>query len=63
MENSRSGPKRHASRRSFLRTGTWGVGAAVGINILSERMAGFQEDGAPLNRGDIAILTFLSALE
>ena len=63
MENSRSGIERQASRRSFLRTGTLGVGAAVGTALLSERLAGFQEDGAPLNRGDIAILTFLSALE
>src|SRR6266849_10246062 len=63
MENSRSGLKTQASRRSFFRTGTLGVGAAVGTALLSERLAGFQEDGAPLNRGDVAILTFLSALE
>src|SRR5229473_2227908 len=63
MENSKSSLERHASRRSFLRTGTLGVGAAAGAGLLSERLAGFQEDRAPLNRGDIAILTFLSALE
>jgi hypothetical protein len=63
MENSRSGLKRQASRRSFFRTGTLGVGAAVGTTLLSERLAGFQEDGATLNGGDVAILTFLSALE
>jgi hypothetical protein len=62
MENSRSGLKRNASRRSFLRTGTLGVGAAVGTDLLSGRLAGSQ-DGARLDRGDIAILTFLSALE
>src|ERR1700758_3688031 len=59
MADSRSGLKRQASRRSFFRNGTLGVGTA----LLSERLAGFQEDGAPLNRGDVAILTFLSALE
>jgi hypothetical protein len=63
MENSKSVLKRQASRRSFFRTGTLGVGAAVGTALLSERLAGFQEDGASLNRGDVAILTFLSALE
>src|ERR1700686_3829794 len=63
MENSRSGIERRASRRSFLRTGTWGVGAALGTGLLSQQLAGAQEDSAPLNRGDIAILTFLSALE
>jgi hypothetical protein len=40
-----------------------GAGAAVGATLLSDRLAGFQEDGASLNRGDIDILTFLSALE
>jgi len=35
MENSRSGIERQASRRSFLRTGTWGVGAAVGTDLLN----------------------------
>src|ERR1700676_5795908 len=63
MKNSRSDLKRPASRRSFLKAGSLGVGAAVGTDLLSERLAGAQEDGAPLNRGDIAILTFLSALE
>src|ERR1700682_1609508 len=62
MENSRSLTKQ-ASRRSFFRTGTLGVGAAAGTALLSERLAGFQEDSASLNRGDVAILTVLSALE
>src|SRR6202049_797397 len=63
MENSRSGIERRASRRSFLRTGAWGVGAAVGTDLLSQQLAASQENDAKLNRGDIAILTFLSALE
>ena len=63
MENSRSGIERQASRRSFLRTGAWGVGAAVGTDLLSQQLAASQEDDAKLNRGDVAILTFLSALE
>jgi hypothetical protein len=63
MENSNSSLRRRANRRSFLKTGTLGMGAAVGTTLLSERLAGFEEDNAPLNRGDIAILTFLSALE
>src|ERR1700741_4935931 len=63
MENSKSGIEGRASRRSFLRTGTLGVGAALGTGLLSQQLAGAEEDGGPLNRGDIAILTFLSALE
>ncbi len=63
MENSRSGIERQASHRSFLRTGAWGVGAAVGTDLLSQQLAASQVDDAKLNRGDIAILTFLSALE
>src|ERR1700676_3181972 len=63
MKNSRSDLKRPASRRSFLKAGSLGVGAAVGTDLLSERLAGAQEDDTSLNRGDIAILTFLSALE
>jgi hypothetical protein len=63
MENSRSGIERRASRRSFLRTGTWGVGAALGTGLLSQQLAGAEENDGPLNRGDIAILKFLSALE
>ena len=63
MENSRSTVERQASRRSFLRTGTWGVGAALGTGLLSQQLAGAEEGDGPLNRGDIAILTFLSALE
>jgi hypothetical protein len=62
MENVRSLTKQ-ASRRSFFRTGALGVGAAAGTALLSERLGAFQEDSASLNRGDVAILTFLSALE
>src|SRR5258706_11750604 len=64
MEHSDSGIKRHADRRSFLKLGTMGVGAAVGTTLLPAPLAAFEEDGdASLTRGDIAILTFLSALE
>ncbi|HEY6340642.1 MAG TPA: hypothetical protein VIY49_04045 [Bryobacteraceae bacterium] len=62
MENSKSDFKRNANRRSFL-TGTLGVGAAVGATLLPGPLGAFEEDGDPLNRGDIAILTFLSAVE
>src|SRR5258708_2211711 len=64
MEHSDSGIKRHANRRSFLKLGTVGVGTAVGATLLPAPLAAFEEDGdASLTRGDIAILTFLSALE
>ena len=35
----------------------------VGTHVLSQQLAASQIDDAKLNRGDIAILTFLSALE
>src|SRR6202049_797796 len=63
MENSRSGIERRASRRSFLRTGTWGVGAALGTGMLPQELARAEEDYGPLNRVNTAILKFLSALE
>ena len=64
MEHSDSGIKRRANRRSFLKLGTVGVGTAVGTSLLPAPLAAFEEDGdASVTRGDIAILTFLSALE
>src|SRR5215467_8981415 len=64
MHNSRSNDMPSANRRSFLRKGALGAGAVVGISFLPEHAAAFDDEGnSPLNRGDIAILTFLSALE
>lgn len=64
-ENSGNGINQHPSRRSFLKKGAFGVGAIVGTALLPGRSAVFGQDrdDTPLNRGDIAILTFLSALE
>src|ERR1700686_5936335 len=64
MKNSRSDNMRSANRRSFLRRGVLGTGAVVGIACLPEHAAAFDDGGdSPLNRGDLAIVTFLSALE
>jgi hypothetical protein len=64
MENSRSDNMRSANRRSFLRKGALGAGAVVGIAFSPERAAAFDDGGNfALNRGDLAIVTFLSALE
>ena len=56
-----------ANRRSFLKKGAFGAGAAaIAAGLLPGRLAGFgptQGDSAPITKGDIAILTFLSALE
>ena len=57
---------RSSNRRSFLKGGTVAAGAAtLGAALLPDRLAAFDDDGdhAPVTRGDIAILTFLSALE
>jgi hypothetical protein len=55
-----------SSRRSFLRNGTVAGAATMGAGLLSGKAFAFdREDGdrAPITKGDIAILTFLSALE
>ena len=56
-----------ANRRSFLKKGAFGAGAAaVTAGLLPGSLTAFgqtQDDGAPITKGDIAILTFLSALE
>src|SRR6202140_4216922 len=56
---------RRKNRRSFLKNGmvaagamTAGVGLVSGSAVFAE-----EEDRAPITKGDIAILTFLSALE
>jgi hypothetical protein len=57
---------RSSNRRSFLKGGTVAAGAATfGAALMPDRLVAFDDDGdhAPVTRGDIAILTFLSALE
>jgi hypothetical protein len=58
---------RTANRRSFLKNGMMAVGGAtMGAAVLPGSLAAFgreEEDHSRLTRGDIAILTFLSALE
>lgn len=58
--------KKSSNRRSFLRNGAVAAGAVgVGAALLPDRMVALNDndDGAPITSGDIAILTFLSALE
>jgi Ferritin-like domain len=55
------------NRRSFLKNGTVAGAATVGAGLLTGRSFAFEreedEDGAPITKGDIAILKFLQALE
>jgi hypothetical protein len=55
------------SRRGFLKNGMIAAGAAAGVGMLPSTLAAFdreeENDRAPLTKGDIAILTFLQALE
>src|SRR5712672_2955269 len=54
------------NRRSFLKTGMAAGAATIGTAMLpasSVAFAGEENDHAPITKGDIAILTFLSALE
>lgn len=67
MDNRKSNTNQSANRRSFLKKGVLGAGAAtLAAGMLPGRLAAFDQgeaDGAPITKGDIAILTFLSALE
>jgi len=66
MKKSENGMKRPSNRRAFLTNGMVAAGAAtLGASLLPGSAAAFggDEDGAPITKGDIAILTFLSALE
>jgi len=67
MENSRPLVlKRSSNRRSFLRNSAVAAGAAtLGSGVLPLGASGFgqDEDRRPITKGDLAILTFLSALE
>jgi len=66
MKKSENSMKRATNRRAFLTNGMVAAGAAtMGASLLPGTAAAFRgdEDRAPLTKGDIAILTFLSALE
>jgi len=67
MKQSSGLTKSSGSRRSFLKKGALGAGAAaIAAGLLPGKLAAFgrdEDDGAPITKGDIAILTFLSALE
>jgi hypothetical protein len=61
---------RKSNRRKFLKNGMLTAGAAtVGAGLLPGKLSAFgrdndeKDDRAPITKGDIAILTFLSALE
>jgi hypothetical protein len=70
MNDATSVFNRKSNRRKFLRNGMIAAGAAtVGAGLLPGRLSAFgrdndeKDDRAPITKGDIAILTFLSALE
>ena len=67
MKKPGSGRKRTTNRRAFLTNGMVAAGAAaMGAALLPRTSAALgreEEDYAPITKGDIAILTFLSALE
>ena len=67
MDNRSSNTNQSANRRSFLKKGVLGAGAAtLAAGMRPAGLAAFnqgEDDRAPITKGDIAILTFLSALE
>src|SRR6266566_2353 len=67
MKKSESSIKHATNRRAFLTNGMVAAGAAtMGAALLPGASTAFgreEDDHAPITKGDIAILTFLSALE
>jgi len=70
MNDATSVFNRKSNRRKFLKNGMLAAGAAtVGAGLLPGELSAFgrdkdeQDDRAPITKGDIEILTFLSALE
>jgi len=66
MEKSGTGNKQGAARRSFLKKGVLGVGAAaVGAGLLAKGSPLFaqEHEGRSLSKGDVAILQLLLAAE
>jgi hypothetical protein len=66
MKQSENIVKNHSNRRSFLTKGVMAAGvAAAGAGLLNGKAFAFDrnDDGPGITKGDIAILTFLSALE
>jgi hypothetical protein len=67
MKKSESSAKHATNRRAFLTNGMIAAGAAtMGAALLPGTSAAFgreEDDHAPITKGDIAILTFLIALE
>jgi hypothetical protein len=69
MEKSRAFVKMGTNRRKFLQNGMFAAGAAtMSAGLLAGGLSAFgqdrgDDDGAPITKGDIAILRFLSALE
>lgn len=66
MEKSGAGNKQGAARRSFLKKGAFGIGAAaIGAGFLAKGSPAFAQDreGGSLSKGDVAILQLLLAAE
>jgi hypothetical protein len=64
MEKKTELVNRAVNRRSLLKTGALaGSALAMGAGLLSSNAFAFDDDHSELTKGDIAVLTFLSALE
>src|ERR1700740_578735 len=66
MEKSGAGNKQGVARRSFLKKGAFGVGAAaIGAGFLDKGAPVFaqERDGRSLSKGDLAMLQLLLAAE
>ena len=64
MQDQAEKPRVHGYRRAFIKHGGMAAaGAAIGLGLLAKGSSALAEEGGGVTRGDIAILTFLAAIE
>jgi hypothetical protein len=64
MQDHVEKPRAHGNRREFIKHGGLAAGgAAIGLGVLAKGSPALADQGGGVTRGDIAILTFLAAIE
>ena len=64
MQDQVDKPLVRGNRRAFIKHGGLAAGgAAIGLGLLAKGSSAMADDGGGVTKGDIAILTFLAAVE